>query len=69
MREVVLLRAAGLSAGGIGERLGMSANAVRVSQHRASARPRELIAESAEHREMFDSIPANRRLTARGRSD
>ncbi len=61
MREVLLLRAAGVPAGGIGERLGMSANAVRVSQHRASARLRMLIAESEEHREMFDSF---RRIVA-----
>ena len=61
MREVLLLRAAGVPAAGIGERLGMSANAVRVSQHRASARLRELIAESEEHREMFDSF---RRIVA-----
>jgi RNA polymerase sigma-70 factor (ECF subfamily) len=56
MREVLVLRAAGLSATSIGERFGLSANAVRVSQHRASARLRELIAESEEHREMFDSF-------------
>ena len=61
MREVLVLRAAGVSAAGIGERLGMSANAVRVSQHRASARLRELIDESEVHREMFDSF---RRIVA-----
>jgi RNA polymerase sigma-70 factor (ECF subfamily) len=58
---VLLLRAAGMPAAGIGERLGMSANAVRVCQHRASTRLRELIAESEEHREMFDSF---RRIVA-----
>ncbi len=61
MREVLLLRAAGVQAAAIGERLGMSANAVRVAQHRASARLRELIAGSEEHREMFDSF---RRIVA-----
>jgi len=39
----------------------MSANAVRVAQHRASARLRDLIAGSEEHREMFDSF---RRIVA-----
>ena len=61
MREVLLLRAAGVGAATIGEKLGMSANAVRVAQHRASARLRELIAGSEEHREMFDSF---RRIVA-----
>ena len=61
MREVLLLRAAGVPAATIGEKLGMSANAVRVAQHRASARLRDLIAGSEEHREMFDSF---RRIVA-----
>jgi len=54
MREVVSQRAAGLSAEVVGERLGMSANAVRVTQHRAIVKLRQLIEESAEHREVFD---------------
>ncbi len=56
MREVLLMRAAGASSEVIGERLGMSPNAVRVAQHRASAKLRLLIAESEEHREVFDSL-------------
>lgn len=53
MREVVWRRSAGHSAEAVGEQLGMSANAVRVTQHRAIAKLRELIEESAEHREVF----------------
>ncbi len=56
MQEVLLLRAGGLSADQIGQRLGMSANAVRVAQHRAVAKLRRLIEESEEHRELFDSL-------------
>ena len=58
MREVLMLRAGGLSADVIGERLGMSANAVRVAQHRAGAKLRQLIEESEEHRETFDVLVA-----------
>lgn len=52
-REVLLLRADGLSTEDIGAQLSMSANAVRVTQHRGLARLRQLIAESAEHRDLF----------------
>jgi RNA polymerase sigma-70 factor (ECF subfamily) len=55
MREVLVLRAGGASAEAVGNRLGMSANAVRVAQHRAVARLRGLIEASEEHREFFDS--------------
>ena len=51
--RVVRLRAEGLSAEEVGAVLGMSANAVRVTQHRALARIRLLVAGSAEHRERF----------------
>jgi len=56
MREVLMLRASGLAAEAIGERLGMSANAVRVAQHRAGAKLRRLIEESDEHRETFGTF-------------
>jgi RNA polymerase sigma-70 factor (ECF subfamily) len=53
MREVLLMRAGGASAESVGNRLGLSAAAVRVVQHRASAKLRKLVAESEEHRELF----------------
>ena len=52
-REVLVQRAAGASAEVVGQRLGMSANSVRVTQHRASAKLRQLIEASEEHREVF----------------
>ena len=55
MRDVLLLRAAGASAELVGHQLGMSANAVRVAQHRATTKLRQLIEGSEEHRELFDS--------------
>jgi RNA polymerase sigma-70 factor (ECF subfamily) len=54
MREVLLHRSAGLSAEVVGEHLDMSPNAVRVTQHRAILKLRQLIEESDEHREVFD---------------
>ena len=64
MREVLLLRAAGMPAAGIGERLGMSANAVRVSQHRAigqaSRADRRVRGAPGDVR----LVPADRRLNA-----
>ena len=54
MREVLMLRAAGLSAEQVGERVGMTANAVRVAQHRAGAKLRADLEESVEHRELFE---------------
>ncbi|HEY5822401.1 MAG TPA: sigma-70 family RNA polymerase sigma factor [Propionibacteriaceae bacterium] len=56
MRQVLVLRAAGVSAERVGAELGMSANAVRVAQHRAAAKLRELIEESDEHRQLLDSF-------------
>lgn len=48
-REVLVLRVAvGLSAGEVGRILGMSAGAVRVAQHRALGRLRELLAREPE---------------------
>jgi RNA polymerase sigma-70 factor (ECF subfamily) len=55
MREVLVLRAAGLNAEQVGERVGMTANAVRVAQHRAGARLRLIIEGSAEH-DLFASV-------------
>jgi RNA polymerase sigma-70 factor, ECF subfamily len=53
MARVVRMRAEGLSAEEVGQVLGMTANAVRVSQHRGLARLREMIAASEDHRERF----------------
>ena len=55
MREVLVLRAAGASADAVGTKLGMSANAVRVAQHRAVARLRHLVDTSDEHRDFFEN--------------
>jgi RNA polymerase sigma-70 factor, ECF subfamily len=55
MREVLLLRAAGVSAEMVGEQCGMSASAVRVAHHRAVAKLRLLIQSSDEHRDLFDT--------------
>lgn len=51
--RVVRMRAEGLSAEEVGQVLGMSANAVRVAQHRGLARLREMISSSEDHRERF----------------
>ena len=53
MRDVLTLRAAGLNAEQVGEQVGMTANAVRVAQHRAGAKLRLILEESVEHRELF----------------
>ncbi len=50
---VIRLRAEGRSADEVGELVGMSANAVRVTQHRGLARLRQLVKASADHRERF----------------
>jgi RNA polymerase sigma-70 factor (ECF subfamily) len=50
-----MLGAAGASAELVGGQLGMSANAVRVAQHRAITKLRQLIEGSNEHRELFGS--------------
>lgn len=60
MREVLLLRADGSSAEVVGLELGMSANAVRVTQHRGSARLRGMIEASEDHRAVFDFLPSTR---------
>jgi len=52
-RQVLLLRAGGLSAELVGQELGMTANAVRVAQHRGVIRLRQMIEDSEEHRELF----------------
>jgi RNA polymerase sigma-70 factor (ECF subfamily) len=64
MRELLLLRAAGASADVVGDKLGMSANAVRVAQHRAVAKLRHLIELSDEHREFLDSSVSRSRTAA-----
>ena len=48
-----MLRAAGLNAEQVGEQIGMTANAVRVAQHRAGAKLRLILEESVEQRELF----------------
>jgi len=53
MAQVVVMRAHGATAEVVGERLGMSAGAVRVTHHRARAKLRQLIEQSPEHREHF----------------
>ena len=53
MAQVVRLRAEGLSAEDVGAMVGLTANAVRVTQHRALVRLRRFVAESPDHRERF----------------
>jgi RNA polymerase sigma-70 factor (ECF subfamily) len=53
MREVLVLRATGVSAENVAERLGMSAGTVRVTHHRAVAKLRKLVDESDEHQDLF----------------
>jgi RNA polymerase sigma-70 factor (ECF subfamily) len=53
VQQVVMMRAHGVSADMVGEHLGMTANAVRVAQHRGLVRLRQLVEESEEHRELF----------------
>ncbi|SER21177.1 sigma-70 family RNA polymerase sigma factor [Microlunatus flavus] len=53
MAQVVRLRAEGMSAEDVGAIVGLTANAVRVTQHRALTRLRRLVAESEDHRERF----------------
>ena len=65
MREVLMLRATGLSADQVGERVGISANAVRVAQHRAGAKLRVIIETSEEHREFSDSMLGSVRAPGR----
>jgi len=51
--RVVRLRALGLSAGDVGRIVGLTANAVRVTQHRGVMAVRRVVASSAELRERF----------------
>ena len=53
MARVVRLRAEGLSADEVGALVGLTANAVRVTQHRALAKLRRMVADCADHRERF----------------
>jgi RNA polymerase sigma-70 factor (ECF subfamily) len=53
MRQVLRLRAMGLSVEAVAETTGMSASLVRVTHHRATAKLRELIEASEEYRERF----------------
>lgn len=53
MRQVLTLRASGLGVEEVACTTGISSNAVRVTHHRATARLRQLIAASPEHRERF----------------
>lgn len=55
-RQVLLLRANGLAADVVGEQLGMTANAVRVAQHRGVTKLRLLIEGSEKHRELFAGL-------------
>lgn len=55
-RQVLLLRASGFAADVVGEQLGMTANAVRVAQHRGVTKLRLLIEGSEQHREMFAGL-------------
>lgn len=64
MREVLMLRAGGASAEKIGTQLGLSANTVRVTQHRAVAKLRSLIASSPQYSEQFNPPIEQRRAPA-----
>lgn len=55
--QVIRLRAEGRDANEVGEILGMTANAVRVLQHRGLARLRQLIASSADCADRFAGRP------------
>jgi RNA polymerase sigma-70 factor (ECF subfamily) len=55
-RQVLLMRANGLAADVVGAQLGMTANAVRVAQHRGAVKLRQLVEDSEEHRELFDGL-------------
>ena len=63
MREVLVLRALGMSAEVIGQHLDMTANAVRVTQHRASGKLRRLITQS-DQQEVFDALLSSERQLA-----
>ena len=63
MREVLVLRALGMSAEVIGQHLDMTANAVRVTQHRASGKLRTMIIQS-DQEEVFDALLTSDRQLA-----
>lgn len=63
MREVLVLRALGMSAEVVGQHLDMTANAVRVTQHRASGKLRRLITQS-DQEEVFDALLSSDRQLA-----
>ena len=63
MREVLVLKALGMSAEVIGKELDMTANAVRVTQHRASGKLRRLITQS-DQAEVFDALLSPERQLA-----
>jgi RNA polymerase sigma-70 factor, ECF subfamily len=63
MREVLVLKASGMSAEVIGQQLDMTANAVRVTQHRASGKLRRLITQS-DQAEVFDALLSSERQLA-----
>ena len=63
VQQVVMMRANGISADIIGKHLGMSANAVRVAQHRGLVRLRQLVEESEEHRARPEAGNGSRLLT------
>lgn len=66
MREVLVLKAMGMSAEVIGQHLDMSANSVRVTQHRAGVKLRGLITQTEEH-EVFEALlTPDRQLAAIG---
>lgn len=53
MRDILLLRARGVSADHVADQLGMTPGAVRVTHHRAVAKLRQLMEESEEHQQLF----------------
>lgn len=53
MQQVVHLRAIGMEVEAVAKTLEMTSNSVRVTHHRATAKLRQLIADSAEHQERF----------------
>ena len=66
MRELLVLRALGMSAEVIGQHLDMTASAVRVTQHRASGKLRTMIIQS-DQEEVFDALlTSDRQLAAIG---
>lgn len=67
MREVLVLKSLGMSAEVIGQHLDMTANAVRVTQHRASGKLRRMITQS-DQQEVFDALlpSSDRQLAAIG---